>query len=196
MGGAPMARCKKNAQRGKAWICFQDESGISQQPSVRRTWAPRGKTPILTHSFNWKKQSVCAALGFRWDGQPCRLWFLTRPGSYTTESLIGFLKALRRHLRGRKAILVWDRLPAHTSRKMRAWLWSQCRWLRVEWLPGYAPELNPLEPLWGNVKGRELANRCAGDLHEATAALRKGLARVRRSDDLLHAFLRYAGLSF
>jgi transposase len=196
MGGAPLAGGKKNARHWKAWICFQDESGISQQPAVRRTWAPKGETPILIHSFNWKKQSVCAALSFRWDGRRSRLWFQTRPGSYTTESLIGFLQALRRHRRRRKTILVWDRLPAHTSRKMRAWLRSQRRWFHVEWLPGYAPDLNPLEALWGNVKDRELANRCASDLHDATEALRKGLARVRRSDNLPYAFLHHAGLSF
>ncbi len=196
MGGASVAGGKKNARRWKAWIGFQDESGISQQPSVRRTWAPKGKTPVLIHSFNWKKQSVCAVLGFRWDGRRCRLWFQTRPGSYTTDSLIDFLKAFRRHLRGRKVILVWDQLPAHTSRKMRDWLQRQHPWLCIEWLPGYAPELNPLEPLWGNIKGQELANHCAGDLRAATAALRKGLARLRRSEDLLSAFLRHAGLSF
>jgi hypothetical protein len=58
-----MAGSKKNARRGKAWILFQDESGVSQRPSVRRTWAPKGETPVLIHAFNWSKMSVCAALG-------------------------------------------------------------------------------------------------------------------------------------
>jgi len=48
-----------------------------------RTWAPKGKTPVLIHAFNWKKMSVCAALGYRWDGRRCRLWFQTRPGATT-----------------------------------------------------------------------------------------------------------------
>src|SRR5437899_2430393 len=156
-----MASGKKNARRRKASIFFEDESGVSQRPSVRRTWAPKGETPVLIHAFNWSKMSIAAALGYRWDGRRGRLFFQTRRGSYNSESLIIFLKELRRELRGRKAVLVWDGLPAHKSRRMQAYLRQQRRWLRVEKLPGYAPDLNPVEPLWGNLKGQELANRCA-----------------------------------
>ncbi len=196
MGGCAVAGGKKNAKRRRAWIVFQDESGLSEQPSVRRTWAPKGETPVLIHAFNWKKLSVCAALGYRWDGRRCRLWFQTRPGSYNTESLIGFLKDLKKHLRAQKAILIWDGLPAHKSREMKAYLDSQQSWLRVERLPGYSPDLNPVESLWGNVKGQELANRCAADLGESETALRSGMDRVRQSDNLPFGFLHHAGLSF
>jgi len=196
MGGRAVAAGKKNARRRRAWIVFQDESGLSEQPAVRRTWAPKGKTPALIHAFNWKKMSVCAALGYRWDGQRCRLWFQTRPGSYNAESLIRFLRDLKKHLRGQKAILVWDGLPAHKSREMQEYLDSQKSWLQVERLPGYSPDLNPVEDLWGNVKGQELANRCAADLSETEAALRKGMKRVRRSVGLPFSFLHHAGLSF
>jgi len=191
-----MASSKRNAKRRKAWILFQDESGISEQPSVRRTWAPKGETPVLIHAFNWKKMSVCAALGYRWDGRRCRLWFQTRPGSYNAESLIGFLKDLKRHLRGQKAILVWDGLPAHKSQEMQVYLQVQKSWLQVERLPGYSPDLNPVEDLWGNVKGQELANRCAENLGESETALRSGMGRVRRPGRLPFAFLHHAGLSF
>jgi transposase len=148
------------------------------------------------HAFNWSKMSIAAALGYRWDGRRSRLFFQTRRGSYNSESLIIFLKELRRELRGRKAVLVWDGLPAHKSRRMQAYLRQQRRWLRVEKLPGYAPDLNPVEPLWGNLKGQELANRCADDLAEAGTAVRSGMARVRRSPELPFSFLKYAGLSF
>jgi len=149
----------------------------------------------LIHAFNWKKLSVCAALGYRWDGRRCRLWFQTRPGSYNTESLLGFLRDLKQHLRGQKAILVWDGLPAHKSREMQAYLESQKHWLRVERLPGYSPDLNPVESLWGNLKGQELANRCAEGLGEVATALHRGMDRVRESEQLAFAFLHHAGLS-
>lgn len=191
-----MARGKKNARRRKAWIFFEDESGVSQRPSVRRTWAPRGETPVLIHAFTWKSLSVCAALGFRWDGRRCRLYFQTRPGSYTSESLISFLQDFKRHLRGQKATLVWDGLPSHKSCLMDKYLRRQRHWLRVERLPGYAPELNPLETVWGNVKGQEMANVCADDLEGVDRAVQGGLERVRRSRTLAFAFLDHAGLSF
>jgi transposase len=191
-----VAGSKKNARRRKAWIFFQDESGVSQRPPVRRTWAPKGETPILIHAFNWKKMSICAALGYRWDGQRSRLFFHTRDGSYNTASLIQFLEDLKRELRGQKAVLVWDGLPAHKSREMTSYLGQQRDWLVVERLPGYAPDLNPVETLWGNIKGQELANRCAEDLGDVHQAVKGGMARVRRSRRLPFSFLKHAGLSF
>ena len=140
--------------------------------------------------------SIAAALGYRWDGRRSRLFFQTRRGSYKGESLIAFLKDLRRELHGRKAVLVWDQLPAHKSRKMKKYLGQQRHWLTVEKLPGYAPDLNPTEMLWGNLKGKELANRCAYDLAEVGTAVRSGMARVRRSAELPFSFLKHAGLSF
>jgi len=195
VGLTAVAGSKKNARRGKAWIVFQDESGVSERPPVRRTWAPKGETPVLIHAFNWKKLSICAALGYRWDGKRCRLWFQMRPGSYNAESLIGFLKDLKKHLRKQKAILIWDGLPAHKSREMKDYLESQRSWLQVEMLPGYSPDLNPVEDLWGNVKGQELANRCVEGLGEAEVAVRNGLERVRQSK-LPFSFLDHTGLYF
>jgi transposase len=190
-----MAGGKKNARRQRAWLLFEDESGLSTQPVVRRTWAPRGETPVLTHPFrHWKRVSVAAVLAFRWDGRRSGVFFQTRSGAYTTASLIGFLRHLKRHFRRRRVILLWDGLPAHRSCRMRAYLAQQRSWLTVERLPAYAPELNPAEPLFGNVKGVDLANR-DGDLPQLCTALRNGMARVRRRPDLAFAFLRHAGLS-
>lgn len=140
--------------------------------------------------------SACAVVAYRWDGQRARLCFQLKPDSYNAESLIGFLNDLRRQFRGKKVILVWDGLPAHRSRAMTEYLRAQTHWLRVERLPGYAPELNPVEYLWGNVKGHELANLCPDNLGHAAAALSSGMTRVRHSQQLCFAFLRAAGLSF
>ncbi len=97
----------KNARRRRAWIVFQDESGVSQRPPVRRTWAPRGETPVLIHTFNWAKLSLAVGLAFRWDFRRSGLFFQTRPGSYNDVALIGFLSELKRHLGGRRLILIW-----------------------------------------------------------------------------------------
>lgn len=140
--------------------------------------------------------SVAAALAYRWDGRRSRLYFQTRPGSYNGESLVAFLKDLRRHFAGQPVLLLWDRLPGHRSRLMQDYLRTQRRWVRVEWLPPYAPELNPVENLWGNVKGQEMANFCPDHLSEAETALQSGMSRVRKSPQLCFAFLDRAGLSF
>jgi transposase len=139
---------------------------------------------------------VAIALAFRWDFRRTGLFFQTRPGSYNDVTLIDFLTDLKRDVRGRRVILIWDGLPSHKSRLMQAYLRAQRSWLRVERLPGYAPDLNPAELVWGNVKGRELANLCADHLGEVERELRAGLRRVRRSPTLALAFLRHTGLSF
>ena len=58
MGQAAVAEDKKSARRRGALIVFQDESGFSLLPSVRATWAPKGKTPVLVHHFSWKRLSM------------------------------------------------------------------------------------------------------------------------------------------
>lgn len=140
--------------------------------------------------------SVSAALAYRWDGKRSRLFFQTTPDSYNTEKLMAFLTHLKRELRGQPCILIWDGLPAHKSTRMQEYLARQRDWLLVERLPGYAPDLNPVEAVWGNVKGQELANLCAKDLGESANALRRGMARVRRRRELGVAFLHHAGLFF
>src|SRR5439155_814996 len=85
-GRDALGRGKKNARRRRAWIVFQDESGVSQRPPVRRTWAPRGETPVLIHAFNWAKLSLAVGLAFRWDFRRSGLFFQTRPGSYNDVS--------------------------------------------------------------------------------------------------------------
>ena len=197
MEGQGVAAHQKKGRRLKAWIFFQDESGVSQRPPVRCTWAPKGQTPVLVHPFNWKKLSICAALGYHWNGKRSELYFQTRPGSYDTPTLVEFLEDFRKEIRGRrKVILIWDGLPAHKSWQMQEYIREQSGWLHVERLPGYAPDLNPVEALWGNVKGGELANRCVDGLDEMKRAVRSGLRRVGRSPSLALSFLEHAGLSF
>jgi transposase len=179
-----------------AWLCFLDESGASLVPPVRRTWAPRGHTPVLRHRVRGRKRLSMAGVGcYRPDASDARLAFHLRGGAYDTDQLIGVVGALERLLGGAMVTLVWDNLPAHTSLAMRQWLADQHAWLQVEYLPAYAPDLNPVEGLWANLKGVELANRACGSLEELAAAAEQGIGRVRGESELLFSFLHQAGLS-
>ncbi|MGH9120685.1 MAG: IS630 family transposase [Acidimicrobiales bacterium] len=189
-----MAPGKKNAKARNAWIVFQDESGFSLLPPVRATWAPKGQTPVLRHRFNWKRLSMSAAMCFRPDGSDAALVFGLSPGAYNDELLMEFLAELHRHLNGDKVTLIWDGLPSHRSRAMKSFLSSQRHWLVVEPLPGYAPDLNPVEQLWGNLKGTELANLCPDTIDEAEAVVDRGLCRIGDDPTLCFAFLRHCGL--
>jgi transposase len=113
---------------------------------------------VLVHPFSWKKASMAAAICYGVRGGGAQLAFHITAGNYDTDTLIEVLGELRKFLGGEKATLLWDGLPAHRSNAMRAWLNTQRFWLVVERLPAYAPELNPVEGLWSNLKAVELAN--------------------------------------
>jgi transposase len=175
-------------------IVFEDESGVSLLPSVRATWAPKGQTPVLRHRFNWKRLSLAAALVYEPDGSDAHIVFQLRPGAYTGETLIEFLTDLHRFERGRKVLLLWDGLPAHRSGCTQAWLARQRAWLSVERLPSYAPELNPTEQVFGNLKSAELANLCCDTIGEVQEIAEDGLDRIGSDTQLCLAFLRHSGL--
>jgi putative transposase len=142
---------------------------------------------------------MAAALAYRPDASEAALVFQIKPGAYNTDALIEFLTDLHHHLDADsgsdKVTLIWDGLPSHRSRQMTTWITSQRSWLRVERLPGYAPDLNPVEMLWGNIKNTELANLCPDTIGQAHDAAQAGLERAGTDYDLCHAFLTHTGLS-
>jgi hypothetical protein len=174
---------------------FWDESGASLLPVTRRTWAPRGITPVIRHRFKRKRVSLAAGLCYGSGGGGAALAFHHQVDAYDTDSLIQALSELRGFLGGQKATLLWDGLPAHRSKAMRAWLGRQRHWLVVEALPGYAPDLNPVEALWSNLKGVELANLAGDTLHDVITAAERGVQRIRATHHLPYSFLRHCGLS-
>jgi transposase len=138
---------------------------------------------------------MAAGLCYGSRGGGARLAFHHQQGADDTDTLIGALEGLRRFLGGQKATLVWGGLPAHRSKLMQAWLGRQRSWPVVEPLPGYAPELNPVEPLWASLKAVELASLAGDTLEEVIAAAERGIHRIRRTHHLPFSFLRYCGLS-
>ncbi len=174
-----------------------DESGFSQKPPVRRTWGPRGQTPCLVHNFNWKRLSTTAALASSPKGRSVRLRLSFKAGSIVSDDVVGFLKALHRELPGRM-ILLWDRLPAHKSRQTLSHVEAACAegWLTLEWLPPYAPELNPVEYLWGHLDGGVMANYAPPSVPELRQRLCKGVRHIRRRPDLMRGFLHASSLFF
>jgi hypothetical protein len=99
-------RINKGPPPASAWLVFFDESAVSLIPPVRRTWSPRGRTPILRHRFGWKKASMAAALGYRPDGTRARLCFHLQQPSYTTDTLIGVLEQLAGFYAGQRVVLL------------------------------------------------------------------------------------------
>ena len=148
---------------------------------------------MLRHPFNWTRLSLAGALAYEPDVSDAHLFFELRPGAYNDETLIEFLRELN-EVEHRAVLLIWDGLPSHRSRRMGDWIASQRHWLSVERLPGYAPELNPVEYAWGNLKSTELANLCSTSISAVADRAEDGLDRIGTDTALCLAFLRHSGL--
>ena len=139
---------------------------------------------------------MAAALGYRPDGTAARLCFHLQQPSSGTDTLIEVLDQLGSFYAGQQVVLIWDGLSAHWSHRMRAYLDSQREWLCAERLPAYAPELNPVEYLWANLKDVELANLpTTTTLAEVADATEQGIQRVCKSETLAVGFLAHTGLT-
>jgi transposase len=149
--------------------------------------APRGQTPVLNYNFNWKSLSAVAGLTM-WN-----FYFRIYAGSVKSPQVVEFLEALERHIHG-PLLVVWDGLPAHRSRLVRDHIAGLAGRIHVKRLPGYAPELNPVEYIWSYWKQHELANVCPKDYWQLNDVARSALRRMRRRRRLIGAFWKQSSL--
>jgi transposase len=173
-----------------------DESGFLMSPLVRRTLAPRGKTPILkTPGGHREKVSVTAALTISPRRHHLGLYWQTFPKSFVNSARSAeFLRYLLRHLPG-AVIVVWDGGPMHKGEPIRQVLADFPR-LSLERLPPYAPDLNPVEYLWSHLKYSRMANFAPDDVFQLDTVLNTHLHHTRLSPSPLRGFLKASGLPF
>lgn len=189
-----LAPRQKKARRLRACLAFIDESGFLMAPLLRRTWAPRGKTPILLQrGRSHKKVSAIAALVLSPKYRRIRLFFRLHPNvAINALYLRDFLAQLCRHLPG-KYIIVWDRLNAHRSNLLKQYLRKRRR-ISFEFFPPYAPELNPVEYIWSYLKTSSMANRAELELTDLTTTTHHNVRRLQYQPRLLKAFLNHSSL--
>ncbi len=122
-----------------------------------------------------------------------RLFTHVQEQSYRGPGVVAFLRQLLRQIRG-SVLVIWDGAPIHRCRAVKDFLAAgAAQRLRLEQLPGYAPELNPAEGVWNLLKRGELKNRCCHDLAELRWELALALRRLRRRPHLLTACFRQCG---
>jgi transposase len=107
---------------------------------------------------------------------------------------VQFLSQLKQNIKG-PIIVIWDRLQAHRSKALKAWL-AMNRRVEVEYFPPYAPELNPVEYLWAHLKSHELANFCALELEDLYDETKSKLCSIRKRRDLVRAFIDHSPANF
>jgi len=155
------------------------------QPVVRRTWAPRGQTPI---QYSWDRLALISAITIAPRRRRLGLCFQIYESNICSEQVIAFLTLLHRRLR-RKFIVVLDRLSAH-RKAVRLLQAAHPNWFEVEWLPPYAPDLNPVEMVWNHTKYGDLANFIPDDIHHLRQAVTDSLSNARSQPERLRSFFR------
>jgi transposase len=161
------------------------------QPVVRRTWAPRGVTPIHRSWDRHDRLSAISAITVSPKRHRLGLFFSIQRENVHASDATRFVRRLRRQL-SRRLLLVWDRLNVHRSAAPRL---TRRASVEIAWLPPYAPDLNPVESVWRHAKYADMANLLPADLDHLETELIVSLANQGRNKSLLRSYFHHAALS-
>jgi transposase len=157
-------------------------------PLVRRTWAPCGKTPILyQRTRSHEKVSVIAAISVSPKRNRLGLYFSLHYSNITSKLVMRFLKHLSMHIQ-KPVVLVWDCLLAHRAKIIQRFFLKRKRF-HLYFFPPYAPELNPVEQLWGYLKLNPMANLPVYERNNLAYITRYNAAKIKAKKSLLRSFL-------
>jgi transposase len=162
------------------------------QPVVRRTWGPQGDTPLQHRWERHDRLSGLSAVTVSPQRRHLDLYFVLHEHNICTPDFETFVAELLEHF-PRGIILVLDRWSVHLSaaKELRR---RFPRRIRIEWLPSYAPELNPDEQAWNRTKYVDLANFCPENLTELARAVHHSLEHTKSQQWLLRSFFAYGRL--
>ncbi|MBG0824930.1 transposase [Planomonospora sp. ID91781] len=196
-----MVRDKSTRAAWDSWRCFADESGQSLRPPKGRTWVPAGRTPVLPVAHSGAGRTSIAGLICVKPGRRTRLIYRTltyhrrknEPKGFGEGAFQALLSTAHAQLGG-PISLVWDNLPEHVSAEMRTWIAAQADWLLVYRLPPYAPDLNPAEGIWSNLRTKVL-NFTVHGIDQLTVLIKSRLKSMQYRPDLLNGFVAETGLA-
>jgi transposase len=174
----------RKAKEEGAKVVFVDESSVSTDPNVVRTWAPKGSRPRLVHSAKRRKLSFVSGVT-----EDADLSFTVHPHDITGDDILRFLKLLLNKTPG-PLMLLWDNATPHRREDVREFLHRHRNRLETHRLPAYAPELNPDEYVISHLKTRDLANFCPTSEAELKLGLKKAIQRMRRHPYLIHRLIQ------
>jgi transposase len=182
-------KLRSRARKERRTLVFTDESGFYLLPALVRTYGPKGETPVLPH---WAGRDHLSIMGAVTSGR--KVYTLVRQKPLNGLHCIKFLQHLQRQV-GKPLLVIWDGSPIHRRCAVRDFV-TQIgeKAIVVEPLPGYAPDLNPVEWLWKHLKHVELRNKACLDLEELHMEFHLAVGRVRQRLDLIDSFFEGAGL--
>jgi hypothetical protein len=188
-------RIVREAYRREAHLVFLDESGFQLTPTVRRTLAPRGQTPVVRCCDRRDRVSAISAITLSPQRAQTHLYFrlLWPNDNVKAKDVVPFLRELKKHLPGAMTV-VWDKSNVHSKSKLvKAYLAAHPE-IVAEDFPGYAPDLNPDELVWSWSKYSRLCNWSAKDADELWDGVFDALYDLRTQPQLLTSFINQVNL--
>jgi len=178
----------QQAKRERRCVVFVDEAGFYLLPGLVKTYSRRGQTPVLTTYLTHDHLSVMG--GVTTDG---KIYVLIRQEALNGLHTITFLEHLL-VCAGARVLVIWDGSPIHRRREVQDFLSGGAgSGIAVEFLPGYAPDLNPWDAgAWNHLKHVELGNLSCMDLEELHLELHLAIGRLRQKPHLIAGFFKAA----
>jgi transposase len=184
---------RAQAKREKAEIHWGDEMGLRSDHQVGRSFSRRGQTPVIYGTGQRFGCNMISAITNRG-----RLRFMVFKHRFTAEVFLKFLRRLIRQT-GRKALLILDSHPVHRSGRVKRFVADHSKRLRLEFLPGYSPEINPDEYLNQDVKSNAVGRRRPPTQEAMVAGVRSYLRATQKQPHIVESYfhhpdVRYAAL--
>ncbi|MEU2856806.1 IS630 family transposase [Streptomyces syringium] len=166
-----------------------------------RTWAPKGRTPVIRFNGASRGRVTLAALACYKPGERSRLIYRPRVQGHHLGNQRGFTwqnyrdLLVRAHIQlGGPLVVIWDNLNVHRSAGIRAYA-AEHGWLTIVYLPTYSPDLNPVEGIWSLLRRAVTANVVFTDRDQLVQAVRHGLRKIQRAPHLIDGCLAGTGLA-
>lgn len=168
-----------------------DEAGVGLLPSLGKTYAPKGKTPLIAHKCRYKHLCVISAI--------CdmgKMFWRLRPDAFKGFSIVSFLKELLAFAK-KKILVIWDGASIHRSEEVKSFLASmQDDEVWLERIPPYSPELNADEQVWNHLKTVLLKNTCAHNLKELESNVKYAMEIIEESPELIRSFFKHPEVGY
>ena len=183
-------KIKKEAKKYGATIYWGDESAIRSDYHSGTTWAPKGQTPVIKTTgarFSVNMLSAVSSKG--------HMRFMVTDKRCTAPVFIDFLKRLI-FKQSRSVFLIVDGHPVHKSKKVKEYVESTGGKLRLYYLPGYSPELNPDETVWSYVKHHVVGKKIITGPDQFLRVVKEALYALMHKSSIISAFFRKPSLQY
>jgi transposase len=174
------------AKRDGGVVLWLDEMGVRSDAAAGRSWAPVGQTPVVRRTGKRFRVNMISAIS---NGGLLRFRLFT--GSFAGPVFVDFLRRLLRDYAGRKVHLILDGHPVHHAKLVSRWVEGHSTRIQLHFLPGYSPELNPVELLNHDVKANAAGRRRARTAAELASELRAYVRRRQRQPEVIVRFFQH-----